>query len=51
MHTVGVDTLLRNAGGTMLKHDIRSVIIVDDTNRLEENLTATDLIRVVTECC
>lgn len=49
VHTVSVDTSLRDAGGMMLEHDIGSVIVVDDTNRLEGILTATDFIRVVAE--
>ncbi len=49
MHTVGVDTLLRNAGGLMLEHGIGSVIVIDDNNRLEGILTATDFIRAVAE--
>lgn len=49
VHTVGVDTSLRDAGGMLLEHDIGSTIVVDDTNRLEGILTATDFIRVVAE--
>lgn len=49
VHTVGIDTSVRDAGETMLEHDIGSVIVVDDTNRLEGILTATDFIRVVAE--
>lgn len=49
VHTVGGDTSLRDAGGMLLEHDIGSTIVVDDTNRLEGILTATDFIRVVAE--
>lgn len=49
VHTVGVDTSLRDAGEMLLEHDIGSTIVVDDTNRLEGILTATDFIRVVAE--
>lgn len=49
VHTVGVDTSLRNAGRTMLDHGIGSVIIVDDDGRLEGILTATDFIGIIAE--
>ncbi|WP_330633548.1 CBS domain-containing protein [Halocatena halophila] len=49
VHTVGVDTSLREAGGLMLKHGIGSVIVIDDNDHLEGILTATDFIRVVAE--
>ena len=47
VHTVGPETSLRDAGRTMLDRDIGSVIVVDDDERLEGILTATDFVRTV----
>lgn len=49
VHTVSVDTALRDAGALMLEHGIGSVIVVDDDDGLEGILTATDFVRVVAE--
>lgn len=49
VHTVGVDTSLQEAGGMMLEHGIGSVIVIDDTNRLDGILTATDFVRTIAE--
>ena len=49
VHTVGVDTSLRDAGRMMLDHGIGSVIVVDNDDQLEGILTATDFIRIIAE--
>jgi CBS domain-containing protein len=49
VYTVSVDASLQKAGGLMLEHGIGSVIVSDDTNRLEGILTATDFVRTIAE--
>lgn len=49
VHTVRADTSLRDAGSLMRDHGIGSVIVVDDDDRLEGILTATDFVSVVAE--
>lgn len=48
-HTVAGDTSLRDAGTMMLEHGIGSVVVVDDGERLDGILTATDFVRIVAE--
>jgi CBS domain-containing protein len=47
VHSVSGDTPLRDAGRTMIDHDIGSIVVVDDEGRLEGILTATDFVRIV----
>jgi len=49
VHTVGPDATLRQAGELMLDHGVGSVVVVDDDDRIEGMLTATDFVRVVAE--
>jgi CBS domain-containing protein len=49
VETVTADTPLRTAGETMLEHDIGSVVVVGDDDRIEGILTATDFVRLVAE--
>ncbi|MFC5972749.1 cyclic nucleotide-binding/CBS domain-containing protein [Halomarina salina] len=49
VHTVRADTALGTAGELMLEHGIGSVIVVDEDDKLEGILTATDFVRVVAE--
>ncbi|RBI61035.1 histidine kinase [halophilic archaeon] len=49
LQTVSPDTLVEDAAETMLEHDIGSVIVVDDDNRLRGILTSTDFTQIVAE--
>lgn len=49
LHTVSPDTLVEDAAGTMREHDIGSLLVVGDDNRLEGILTSTDFVRIVEE--
>lgn len=49
LHTVSPDTLVEDAAGTMREHDIGSVLVVGEDNRLEGILTSTDFVRIVEE--
>lgn len=49
VRTVRDGTSLQNAGEIMREHDIGSVIVVDDDDRLEGILTATDFIQVIAD--
>lgn len=49
VRTVRDDTSLQNAGEIMREHDIGSVIVVDDDDRLEGILTATDFTQVIAD--
>lgn len=49
VHTVDIDTPLKDAGELILEHGIGSVIVVDDEDQLEGILTATDFVRLVAE--
>ncbi|MFC4542938.1 CBS domain-containing protein [Halosolutus amylolyticus] len=49
LHTVTPDTLVEDAGETMLENEIGSVVVVDDDNQLEGILTTTDFVNIVAE--
>ena len=49
VQTVPPDTLVEDAARTMLDHDIGSVLVVDDENRIEGILTTTDFVRIVSK--
>ena len=49
VETVGPETYVEDAAGTMLDEQIGSVVVVDETNRLEGILTSTDFVRIVAE--
>jgi CBS domain-containing protein len=46
LHTVRPDTQIGDAASEMIEHDIGSVVVVDDDNRLEGILTSTDFVRL-----
>lgn len=45
--TVRPDTLLREAAATLIEQGVGSVVVVDEADRIEGLLTATDFVRVV----
>lgn len=47
--TVTPETLVESAAQTMLDHDIGSLVVVDDDDRIEGILTTTDFVRIVSE--
>ncbi|UTF52113.1 CBS domain-containing protein [Natronosalvus rutilus] len=47
--TVAPDTLVENAGQTILENCISSLVVVDDDGRLEGILTTTDFVTIVAE--
>ncbi|MFC7212793.1 CBS domain-containing protein [Saliphagus sp. GCM10025334] len=47
--TVAPDTLVEDAGQTMLENGISSLVVVDDEGRLEGILTTTDFVTIVAE--
>lgn len=47
--TVTADAYVEAAANTMLDHDIGSVVVTDETGRLEGILTTTDFVRIVAE--
>ncbi|USZ72123.1 CBS domain-containing protein [Natronosalvus halobius] len=47
--TVAPDTLVEDAGQTMLENGISSLVVVDDDGRLEGILTTTDFVTIVAE--
>ncbi|WP_313696162.1 CBS domain-containing protein [Halorarum halobium] len=47
--TVAPDTLVEDAAGTMLDHEISSVLVTDDDGELAGILTSTDFVRIVAE--
>jgi len=44
--TASADTLLREAAATLIEQDVGSVVVVDDADRIEGLLTATDFVRI-----
>lgn len=49
LHTVTPETPIQTAAGVLLEHDIGSVVVVDDDDRLEGILTATDFVRITAD--
>lgn len=49
VRSVTADTPIQRAAAEMIDRDIGSVIVVDDDNRLEGILTATDFVRIAAE--
>ena len=49
LHTVTPDTLVEDAGDTMLEHGIGSLVVVDEDGHLEGILTTTDFVNIVAE--
>ncbi|MFC7238390.1 CBS domain-containing protein [Saliphagus sp. GCM10025317] len=47
--TVAPDTLVEDAGQTILENGISSLVVVDDDGRLEGILTTTDFVTIVAE--
>ena len=47
--TVTPDTLVEEAGQTILEHEISSLVVVDEDNHLEGILTTTDFVTIVAE--
>ena len=47
--TISADTLVEDAGQTMLENGIGSLIVVDDDGHLEGILTTTDFVTIVAE--
>ena len=49
VYTVDGETLVEDAANAMLDRGIGSVVVVDEDNRIEGILTATDFVRIVAE--
>jgi len=49
VHSVRGDASLQEAGQTLIDHDVGSVVVVEDEDRLVGILTATDFVRVVAD--
>ncbi|MFB6137610.1 MAG: CBS domain-containing protein [Halobacteriaceae archaeon] len=49
LQTVTPDTLVEDAAGQMLDHDIGSVVVVDESGGPVGILTSTDFVRIVAE--
>lgn len=49
LHTVSPDALVEDAAAVMREHDIGSVLVVDESGRLEGILTSTDFVDIVAE--
>ena len=49
VHSVRGDASLREAGRKLIDHDVGSVVVVEDGDRLVGILTATDFVRVVAD--
>jgi len=47
LRTVGPDTLVEDAARLMLEAEVGSVLVVDESNRLEGILTTTDFVSIV----
>lgn len=47
--TVSPDTPIRDAADELISHDVGAVVVVDDGNRIEGLLTATDFVALVRE--
>lgn len=49
VETVKPETRLRDAAEELIRHDVGAVVVVDDTDRIEGLLTATDFVLYVME--
>lgn len=49
LHTATPDTHVEDAAGTILDHDIGSLVVVDGAGHLAGILTRTDFVRIVAE--
>lgn len=47
VETVTPDTSIGDAAGEVLRHDVGALVVVDEENRIEGLLTATDFVRIV----
>ena len=49
IETVTATTALRDAAASMIRHDVGALVVVDDADRLEGILTATDFVLLAME--
>jgi CBS domain-containing protein len=49
VETVAPNTSIEDAAAKLIEHDVGAVVVVDDANRLEGLLTATDFVLMIME--